>query len=74
MKTIMISDEAYRKLAKIKNGKSFTELLSELADNLKQSNKSRLMEFAGIIDDKEAEELQRIAEKVRKRAKARVAM
>ena len=35
MKTIMISDEAYEKLASRKGKKSFTELLIELSDNAK---------------------------------------
>ena len=38
MKTIMISDEAYQKLASRKGKKSFTELLIELSDNAKQTS------------------------------------
>jgi len=51
MKTIMISDEVYRKLAVLKGKRSFTELLSELVDKIKQTNKEGILDFAGIIDD-----------------------
>jgi predicted CopG family antitoxin len=50
MKTIMISDETYRKLASIKGKKSFTNLLSEMVDRLKQTNKSEILKFAGIME------------------------
>jgi predicted CopG family antitoxin len=72
MKTIMISDETYRKLSSIKGEKSFTELLSELVDRLKQTNIKNIMDFAGIINDEEAEALQKTVNKIRKRAKARI--
>jgi predicted CopG family antitoxin len=72
MKTIMISDETYRKLASIKGKKSFTNLLSEMVDRLKQTNKSEILKFAGIMNGKEADELQRLVAGIRKRAKARL--
>jgi predicted CopG family antitoxin len=72
MKTIMISDEAYRKLASIKGIKSFTDLLSEMVDRLKQTNKGAILKFAGIMNEKDADELQRFVAGIRKRAKARL--
>ena len=72
MKTIMISDETYDKLALIKGKKSFTELLSEMADKLRQTNKQELMKFAGIMSEDDAEELRKTIIQIRKRAKARI--
>ena len=72
MKTTMISDETYRKLAAIKGKKSFTALLSEMVDRLKQNNKDKILKFAGIIDIKDAEELQNFVVKIRKRAGSRI--
>jgi predicted CopG family antitoxin len=71
MKTIMISDETYGKLALIKGRKSFTVLLSEMADKLKQDNKDEILKFAGIMNEKEADELQTFVAIVRKRARVR---
>lgn len=68
----MISDETYRKLAAIKDKKSFTILLSEMVDKLKQNNKDKILKFAGIIDIKDAEELQNFVVKIRKRAGLRI--
>jgi predicted CopG family antitoxin len=68
----MISDETYRKLAAIKDKKSFTILLSEMVDKLKQNNKDKILKFAGIIDIKDAEELQNFVVKIRKRAGSRI--
>ncbi len=72
MKTIMISDEAYRKLASIKGKKSFTELVSELVDRLKQANIGDVMKFAGIISKDEADDLQKTLAKIRKNFRARI--
>jgi predicted CopG family antitoxin len=47
-KTIMISDDAYRALTKLKQGKeSYTELVSRLAGLSKNKNQS-LLECAGF--------------------------
>lgn len=71
MRTIMISDQAYEKLASMKGGKSFTELLTELANSVRQSRKSALLKFAGIMSKDEAEELQAEVSEIRKGFKAR---
>lgn len=72
MKTTMISDETYRKLVAIKGKKSFTALLSEMVDRLKQNNKDKILKFAGIIYIKDAEELQNFVAKIRKMAGSRI--
>jgi predicted CopG family antitoxin len=72
MKTIMISDDAYKKLSSVKDGKSFTEVVSELVDTLKQVNTKGIMEFAGIMSEKEADELEKITTKIRKNARVRI--
>jgi predicted CopG family antitoxin len=72
MKTIMVSDETYSKLASIKGKKSFTELLSELVDRVKQTNKQELMKFAGILSKEEAADLRKTVSKVRADFEARV--
>ena len=41
----MINDQAYEKLIRIKGNKSFSELLSELADSTKQTNKVSILKF-----------------------------
>lgn len=71
-KTIMINDQAYEKLVRIKGNKSFSELLSELADSAKQTHKASILKFAGIIDKAEAVELHRAVSKVRSSYKARL--
>ena len=72
MRTIMISDQAYEALARIKGKKSFTELLLSLVERLKQNDTNTIMRFAGILNDDEAEELKDIVTKIRARAKARI--
>lgn len=68
----MINDQAYEKLIRIKGNKSFSELLSELADSTKQTNKVSILKFAGLIDRDEALELHKAVSKVRSGFKARL--
>ncbi len=49
-KVISISDEAYNKLKKLKNGMSFTEVIIELS----KCKEKDILEFAGSWTDKEA--------------------
>ena len=72
MKTVMLSDDAYKKLASIKGSKSFTELVSELVDRVKGAKLAEIDKFFGIIDSDEAKSLQANAAKVRRRFKVRV--
>lgn len=71
MKSIMVTDQTYEKLASIKADKSFTELLSELVDSLKKTRVRDILKFAGIIDEKEAEELYASVARTRKNFGAR---
>ncbi|MDE1850996.1 MAG: antitoxin VapB family protein [Candidatus Micrarchaeota archaeon] len=71
MKTIMVSDEAYKKLSSVKGDKSFTIVISELVDWFKGKNRSDIMEFAGLLGDEEASELHKIAGKARKNFRSR---
>lgn len=72
MKTIMLSDESYRKLLSIKGTKSFTELLSEVVDKLKSSKMSDIDRFFGMMKDSEAEELRVFVKAARKSARVRL--
>jgi predicted CopG family antitoxin len=65
MKSIMVSDQTYEKLASIKAGKSFTELLSELVDSLKKTRVRDILKFAGIMDASEAKVLNAEVAKIR---------
>ncbi len=47
VKVISLSNEAYEKLKRIKNGKSFSEIVVELVDRKK--DRKGLMNFAGIF-------------------------
>lgn len=51
-KVISISDEAYDRLKRLKNEKSFSEIIVELS-----SKKNDLMNFAGSLNEKEAEKI-----------------
>ncbi len=66
MKSIMVSDETYEKLTAIKGKKSFTELLSEMADKVKGTKFSDIEQFFGIMDKEEADQLQKFVAKRRK--------
>lgn len=71
MKTIMVSDEAYEKLAAIKGKKSFTELVSELVEKTKGTKFGDIEMFFGIMSEKDAEERRRFIARYRKNFKAR---
>ncbi len=72
MKTIMLSDDAYKKLASIKGSKSFTNLVLELVDKVKGVKLTDIDRFFGIIGSDEARSLQMNAAKIRRRFKVRV--
>jgi len=54
MKTIMIDDETYEKLKRIKNNRSFSTLLSNLIDEARGREKSNIKKFYGILNEQEA--------------------
>lgn len=62
-KVISISDEAYNALRKIDAKRSFTEVIIELT---LEKRKKSLMEFAGILSDKEAESIKKEIYEARK--------
>ncbi len=66
-KVISISDEAYQELAKHKAGRSFTEVIIELAMNKKRP----LSDFAGILTDEEGEKIIKTIYKERKMSSRR---
>ncbi|MDE1868664.1 MAG: antitoxin VapB family protein [Candidatus Micrarchaeota archaeon] len=71
MKTIMISDEAYKKLKTLKGNRSFTELLSDMADSVKPKFVD-ISKYAGIMSKEEAKSRERLLEKIRKSTKVTV--
>jgi len=53
-KVISISDEAYEKLSRMKNDKSFSKIIVELVID---KSKDDLMQFAGLLTSHEAEKI-----------------
>lgn len=49
VKVVSLSNEAYEKLKRIKNGKSFSEIVVELVEC--KNKKKDFMKFAGIFKD-----------------------
>lgn len=49
VKVISLSNDAYERLSKIKNGKSFSEVVVELVDC--KNKKKDFLKFAGILKD-----------------------
>lgn len=65
-KTISISDQAYEQLSLKKRGKeSFSDVVVRLTNNF------NILDYAGIISDKEAELIKREIEDGRKRSRKR---
>ena len=52
-RTIMVSDEVYDKLKTLKNGSSFSEVITELIDESKSKKLSGLKACFGTIPDDE---------------------
>ncbi len=71
MKTLMITDEVYRKLAVVKGGRSFSELLDEMLAGAKKERNARLARFFGILSDKEAVEMRNNVAEFRRNFKVR---
>lgn len=55
MKTIMIDDETYEKLKRMKNNRSFSSLLSYLAEESRGRAKNNIRKFYGMLNEQEAE-------------------
>jgi predicted CopG family antitoxin len=70
MKTITISDDAYRKLESMKSGRSFSETIEGLISSSVSSRIDRLLGLASFATGKE-DELAGVVDGIRKRARAR---
>lgn len=66
MRTIMIKDTVYEKLAVSKKDKSFSELLDELIEESRAAKMSRLRKYFGMISDKKAKEMSNSIKRIRK--------
>jgi predicted CopG family antitoxin len=66
MKTIMIRDDVYNKLARIKCNKSFSDIIEELIEEAISLRRKKIEKHFGILKDEEAEELKKEIYKMRK--------
>ncbi len=55
-KIVSLSDEAYEKLKKMKNERSFSEIIIELTF---EKTKDNLMKFAGTLSKEEADKIKK---------------
>ena len=67
-KVISISDDAYELLKRFKMNKSFSEVIIEIVGD---KSRNSLMEFAGILTDKEANEMKKNIRETRKLSSGR---
>jgi predicted CopG family antitoxin len=66
MKTIMIRDDVYNKLARIKGNKSFSDIIEELIEESISLQRVKIEKYSGILKEKEAEELKKEIYETRK--------
>ncbi|MDT7887327.1 MAG: antitoxin VapB family protein [Thermoproteota archaeon] len=66
MKTIMIRDDVYNKLAKIKGNKSFSDIIEELIEESISLRRKKIEKYFGILKEEEAEELKKEIYEMRK--------
>jgi predicted CopG family antitoxin len=66
MKTIMIRDDVYNKLARIKGNKSFSDIIEELIEESISLQRKKIEKYSGILKEKEAEELKKEIYETRK--------
>ena len=59
MKTIIIRDDVYRKLNKIKDNKNFSDIIEELIEESLSLRKKKLEKYFSILSEEEAKELER---------------
>jgi predicted CopG family antitoxin len=59
MKTIMIRDDVYNKLARIKGDKSFSDIIEELIEESISLRRKKIEKYFGILKEEEAEELKK---------------
>lgn len=72
MKTIMIDDETYNKLKKLKGNRSFSKLLNHLAGESAGREKVAIRKFYGILTEEEAETWESMAKESRGRFRERL--
>ncbi|MCL4391486.1 MAG: antitoxin VapB family protein [Candidatus Parvarchaeota archaeon] len=71
MKTVMLNDEVYNNLSKIKGTRSFSELLKELLQS-SEEYKTRLLEsIKGTLTEEESKEAEKVVKKIREHTKVR---
>jgi predicted CopG family antitoxin len=68
MKTIIIRDDVYRKLNKIKDNKNFSDIIEELIEESLSLRKKKLEKYFGILSEEEAKELEREIKEMKKRS------
>jgi len=66
MKTIMIRDDVYNKLARIKGNKSFSDIIEELIEESISLRRKKIEKYFGILKDDEAKELKKEIYEIRK--------
>jgi predicted CopG family antitoxin len=66
MKTIMIRDDVYNKLTRIKGNKSFSDIIEELIEESISLQRKKIEKYSGILKEKEAEELKKEIYETRK--------
>jgi predicted CopG family antitoxin len=66
MKTIMIRDDVYNKLPKIKGNKSFSDIIEELIEESISLRRKKIEKYFGILKEEEAEELKKEIYEMRK--------
>lgn len=71
MKTITISDETYKKLEVIKNGRSFSETIDNLIAKNVSTQIDNLLEIIPKRSTGREDELAKVVEGIRKRTRAK---
>ncbi len=71
MKTVMLNDEVYNALSKIKGKKSFSELLEALLLSSEDYKTKLLESVKGIITAEEARAAEKAVKRIREHAKVR---
>jgi predicted CopG family antitoxin len=69
MKTLMIKDEVYKKLSRIKGKKSFSELLDSMYEEKKDAKIEAFRKLKGILTDVEAKNAYKSIRELKKHAK-----
>ncbi|MDE1827997.1 MAG: antitoxin VapB family protein [Candidatus Micrarchaeota archaeon] len=71
MRTIMIKDTVYKRLAEIKGGDSFSETIDRILSESRSARKAKLAKFFGTMSSGEAAKMQVRVKKIRQGFKSR---